>query len=104
MTHPRHCALQDLQAPRDPLAHQGVSTPFLFSPVSLTTVSRKIRETINIFLDEPHIMSFIGIFRDSLWPGGKLKPPGAPRGLEEKLRARDEANRKLSALMPGVCS
>lgn len=52
-------------------------------------------------LDEPRIMSFINLFRDSLWPGGKLKPPGVPRTSEEQLRTRDEANRKLSSLVPG---
>jgi len=46
-------------------------------------------------------MSFINIFREGLWPGGKLKPPGTPRTAEEKLRTRDEANRKLSSLVPG---
>ncbi|KAI0033978.1 PhoX domain-containing protein [Vararia minispora EC-137] len=67
-----------------------------------STVERKIRETINIFLDEPHLMSFISVFKDGFWPGGKFKPPGVPRALEEKLRTRDDANRKLSALVPGA--
>lgn len=47
-------------------------------------------------------MSFVNLFRDALWPGGKLKPPGVPRSAEEKIRTRDEANRKLSSLVPGV--
>jgi sorting nexin-25 len=46
-------------------------------------------------------MSYLDMFRDEMWPGGKLKPPGAPRTTEEKLRTRDEANRKLSSLVPG---
>ncbi|CCM04470.1 uncharacterized protein FIBRA_06650 [Fibroporia radiculosa] len=66
------------------------------------TIERKLRETFKSYMDESHIMSYINIFRDSLWPGGKLKPPGAPRTTEEKLRAKDEANRKLSALMPDL--
>lgn len=41
-------------------------------------------------------------FKDSLWPGGKLKPPAQPRSTEEIMRSRDEANRKLSALVPGM--
>lgn len=48
------------------------------------------------------MLSFIKIFRDGLWPGGKLKPPTPPRTLDEKLRTRDEANRKLSSLVPGM--
>ena len=46
-------------------------------------------------------MSYIGTLRDSLWQNGQLKPMGVPRSAEEKLRTRDDANRKLSALIPG---
>lgn len=51
--------------------------------------------------EESRIMRTIDLFRDSLWPGGQLKPNGTPRSPEEKSRTRDEANRKLSALVPG---
>ena len=47
-------------------------------------------------------MSFIDTFKSGLWPDGKLKPPSVPRTVDEKERTRDEANRKLSALMPGT--
>jgi sorting nexin-25 len=47
-------------------------------------------------------MTFIDIFKNGLWPDGRLKTPGTPRTLDEKERTRDEANRKLSALMPGI--
>jgi hypothetical protein len=49
-------------------------------------------------------MPVIHTFRDALWPGGQLKGPNSPRTHEEKTRTRDEANRKLSALVPGMCS
>jgi len=42
--------------------------------------------------------------RDNLWPQGKLKPPGVPRTAEEKLRTKDEANRKLSSLVPDLAA
>ena len=67
------------------------------------TGDRKIRETLKVYLDEPHLVDYIGKFKDGLWPGGQLKPPSSPRTAEERLRTRDEANRKLSALMPGKC-
>lgn len=51
--------------------------------------------------EESRIMRTIDLFRDSLWPGGQLKPYAAPRSPDEKTRTRDEANRKLSALIPG---
>jgi hypothetical protein len=47
-------------------------------------------------------MVFLNAFRDGLWPEGKLKSASIPRSAEEKLNTRDEANRKLSALMPGT--
>ena len=47
-------------------------------------------------------MTFVDAFKNGLWPDGKLKPPDVPRTADEKERTRDEANRKLSALMPGV--
>jgi sorting nexin-25 len=51
--------------------------------------------------DEIHMMQYLGSFRHALWPGGNLKPPGVPRTMEEKTKAREEANRKLTTLMPG---
>lgn len=47
-------------------------------------------------------MSYITMLRDGLWPGGQLKAAGSVRTAEERLRSRDEANRKLSALIPGA--
>ncbi|KAI0800642.1 PhoX domain-containing protein [Fomes fomentarius] len=68
------------------------------------TIERKLRDTSKSFLDESHLMTFINAFRDGLWPGGSLKPPSLPRTVEEKLHTRDEANRKLSALMPDLAA
>jgi sorting nexin-25 len=48
-------------------------------------------------------MSVINMFRDALWPGGQRKLATSLRTPEEKTRTRDEANRKLSALVPGTC-
>jgi sorting nexin-25 len=47
-------------------------------------------------------MSIVNLLKDGLWPGGHLKTENVVRTQEEKLRTRDEANRKLSALMPGM--
>ena len=68
----------------------------------LISWSRKIRDTFKVLLEESRLMTFIDTFKNGLWPDGKLKPPGVPRTLDEKERTRDEANRKLSALMPGT--
>lgn len=69
--------------------------------MSLVLVRRKVRESIKAYLDEPHVLSYLNIFKDGMWPNGRLKPPSAPRIVDEKARTRDEANRKLSTLLPG---
>ncbi|CAL1694469.1 unnamed protein product [Somion occarium] len=68
------------------------------------TIERKLRETVKVFTDEPHLMSYIQLFRDSLWPGGQLVSSNVPRTAEERLRTRDDANRKLSALIPDLAA
>ncbi|CAK5280644.1 unnamed protein product [Mycena citricolor] len=68
------------------------------------TIERKIRENVKGMLEESRVMVFVNLFRNGLWPGGKLKPPSIPRTAEEKLRTRDEANRKLSSLVPDLAA
>ena len=64
-------------------------------------LNRKFRDTIKALLEETRVMNFIDAFKHGLWSEGKLKPPSV-RTVDEKERTRDEANRKLSALMPGM--
>ncbi|KAJ7269426.1 structural protein MDM1 [Mycena haematopus] len=68
------------------------------------TIERKIREQVKAFLEESRIMVVVNLFRNGLWPGGKLRPPSVPRTPDEKLRTRDEANRKLSSLVPDLAA
>ncbi|KIL71534.1 hypothetical protein M378DRAFT_65168 [Amanita muscaria Koide BX008] len=68
------------------------------------TIERKIRDKIKSSLNEANVMPFVTIFRNSLWPGGQLGAPNAPRSLEEKLRTREEANKKLSSLVPDLAA
>ncbi|KAJ7651648.1 PhoX domain-containing protein [Mycena polygramma] len=68
------------------------------------TIERKIRENVKAFLEESRLMVFVNLFRNGLWPGGKLKPPSVPRTADEKLRTRDDANRKLSSLVPDLAA
>ncbi|KAG6889976.1 hypothetical protein C0995_012936 [Termitomyces sp. Mi166 len=70
----------------------------------LTLFIRKIRDYVKTYFEEPRLLSLIKLFRDGLWPGGKLKPPGAPRSFEEKMVTRDAANRKLSSLVPDLAA
>ncbi|KAH9486274.1 Sorting nexin-12 [Psilocybe cubensis] len=68
------------------------------------TIERKIRETVKGLLSEARLMSYINLLRDSLWPGGRLRAWGPPRTTEEKIRTRDDANRKLSSLVPDLAA
>lgn len=64
-------------------------------------VSRKVRDNIRDWVHETQLMRYINIFRNSMWPDGKLRGPAPPRTTEEKIKTRDDANRKLSSLVPG---
>nr|GAT61026.1 predicted protein [Mycena chlorophos] len=68
------------------------------------TIERKIREYTKMFLEESRIMTLVNTFRNGLWPGGKLKPPSVPRTTDEKVKTRDDANRKLSSLVPDLAA
>lgn len=74
----------------------------LFSSRLAHELNRKIRDNFKTLLSESRLLSYITLLRESLWPGGNLKPPGVPRSAEDKIRTRDEANRKLSSLVPGM--
>ncbi|KAF6766716.1 PhoX domain-containing protein [Ephemerocybe angulata] len=68
------------------------------------TIEKKVRDNIKDWFNETQLMKYINIFRDSMWPGGKLKGPAPPRTTEEKIRTRDDANRKLSSLVPDLAA
>ena len=82
---------------------RSVYALFLY-PSNINSVLSKIRENARALIDEGRILPFIKLFRDQLWPGGKLRPSSTPRTSEEKIRTRDEANRKLSSLIPGIAT
>ena len=54
-----------------------------------------------MYLAESQLLSYIGTFRDTLWPGGSLKPSSIPRTDHEKVQTREQAHSKLSSIMPG---
>ncbi|KAG8972070.1 Intermediate filament protein [Tulasnella sp. 425] len=68
------------------------------------TIERKLKEVAKAYLDEPHLLQYVDAFKNIMWPGGSLKGPSEPRTAEEKIRTRDEANRKLSTLMPDLAA
>ncbi|TFK41847.1 PhoX domain-containing protein [Crucibulum laeve] len=68
------------------------------------TVERKIRDNVKGLFDDTRLMFYINLLRDGLWPGGNLKAASVARTAEEKMRTRDDANRKLSSLVPDLAA
>jgi sorting nexin-25 len=68
------------------------------------TIERKVRETVKSTMGPAQIMTLLTMFRDSLWPGGQFRPSAPARTAEEKMHTRDEANRKLSSLIPDLAA
>ncbi|PFH52254.1 hypothetical protein AMATHDRAFT_140583 [Amanita thiersii Skay4041] len=68
------------------------------------TIERKIREKIKSTLSEASIVQLVEIFRNTMWPNGQLKTTDIPRTTEDKLRTREEANKKLSSLVPDLAA
>ncbi|KAF8560094.1 hypothetical protein OG21DRAFT_1502449 [Imleria badia] len=68
------------------------------------TIEQKIRQSIQSLFEESRILPLVTLLRENLWPGGKLTASSQPRTAEEKIRSRDEANRKLSALVPDLAA
>lgn len=62
---------------------------------------RKLRETVHFLETEPMIVFYLKKITSSLWPDGKTLTFKTPRRPDEKQHTKEEANRKLSAWLPG---
>lgn len=67
--------------------------------------NRKVRHIVSSGLSPLSILGYLAAFRDSLWPGGKLRPQQQQQRSEaERQRLRENALRKLSTLLPEVAA
>jgi sorting nexin-25 len=64
------------------------------------TIERKVRENAKGYLSDDGIAKVLNLLIDTMWPGGKQKPPGVPRTAAEKARTRQEAGMVLASLIP----
>ncbi|KAJ9647822.1 tRNA (guanine-N(7)-)-methyltransferase (tRNA(m7G46)-methyltransferase) [Coniosporium tulheliwenetii] len=64
------------------------------------TIERKVRESAKAFMQEENMVKYIDLIKETMWPGGKMKQPGAPRSSAEKDRSRKEAGLLLATLVP----
>ena len=51
--------------------------------------------------EESKVIAYLDLLKEKIWPEGELRSNQSSRTTEEKLRTREEANRKLSSLVPG---
>ncbi|KAF8641121.1 hypothetical protein AX17_000763 [Amanita inopinata Kibby_2008] len=68
------------------------------------TIERKIREKVKSLLAEGSVKPCVDIFRNTIWPDGRLKTSYTTRTIEDKLLTREEANKKLSSLVPELAA
>ncbi|KAH8666667.1 PXA domain-containing protein [Xylariales sp. PMI_506] len=66
------------------------------------TIERKVRDNFKTLVQEDAILKYIGLLRDSMWPGGQLKRDRVPRTASEKAKTRTEAGLMLATLVPDL--
>ncbi|PWZ00131.1 hypothetical protein BCV70DRAFT_200292 [Testicularia cyperi] len=69
-----------------------------------STVERKVRETFSNLISPNSLTNYLGAFKQGLWPNGELKQPTPPRSQHDKDLLRENANRKLSTLVPELAA
>ncbi|KAK0257927.1 hypothetical protein B0A54_06988 [Friedmanniomyces endolithicus] len=66
------------------------------------TIERKVREGAKNALQDVSLARYVGLLRDTMWPGGLPRPASTPRTAAEKARTRREAGLILGALVPDL--
>jgi sorting nexin-25 len=65
------------------------------------TIERKVRENVKTLVQEDAVLKYIGLLKDSMWPGGKKKE-SVPRTAAQKTKTRTEASLMLATLIPDL--
>ncbi|KAI6088648.1 PXA domain-containing protein [Hypoxylon rubiginosum] len=66
------------------------------------TIERKVRDNFKVLVQEEAILKYMGLLRDSMWPGGQMNKNKQPRTTSEKARTRREASLMLATLIPDL--
>ncbi|KAI1777092.1 PXA domain-containing protein [Hypoxylon cercidicola] len=66
------------------------------------TIERKVRDNFKVLVQEDAILKYMGLLRDSMWPGGQMNRNKQPRTASEKARTRREASLMLATLVPDL--
>ncbi|KAJ0424529.1 PXA domain-containing protein [Aspergillus carlsbadensis] len=65
------------------------------------TIERKVREGARSSVQDEHLLRYLALARDTLWPGGVLRE-NKVRTTSERLRSRTEASLVLATLVPDL--
>lgn len=65
------------------------------------TIERKVRESARSLVQDEHILRYLTLARDTLWPGGILRE-NKVRSPQERLKSRTEASLVLATLVPDL--
>ena len=66
------------------------------------TVERKVREMAKSFFSDAAILRYVGIVKDTMWPGGVFRREAKVRTEAEKAKSRREASVMLATLIPDL--
>lgn len=67
------------------------------------TIERKLRDNVRSLVQEDAVLRYVGVLRDSLWPGGRTFGDGKKvRTKTEKAKTRTEASLMLATLVPDL--
>ncbi|KAK6854355.1 intermediate filament protein mdm1 protein [Apiospora arundinis] len=66
------------------------------------TIERKVRDNVKFLVQEDAILKYIGLVRDSMWPGGQMNRNKQARTASEKAKTRREASLMLATLVPDL--
>ncbi|KAL6245028.1 tRNA (guanine-N(7)-)-methyltransferase (tRNA(m7G46)-methyltransferase) [Rhinocladiella similis] len=66
------------------------------------TIERKIRELAKGFTTEDSLLRYIGMAKETMWPGGGPMRASKPRTPIEKTKTRTEATMMLATLVPDL--
>ncbi|XP_055015189.1 sorting nexin-25 isoform X2 [Boleophthalmus pectinirostris] len=64
------------------------------------TINKQIRDTVNWIFSEQMLVCYVGVFRDTFWPNGKLAPHVKVRTESERNETKERAQQKLLDNIP----
>ena len=66
------------------------------------TIERKVRDSARTAFQDEGMAKYVDLLSETMWPGGKQRPPSEPRTVAQKARTRKEAGLILGALIPDL--